>query len=163
MHQWQFSTHIISNCPARSCCMHEGRDRNYLMSYKKALCSPLLHISTVRLWFSVYIIKKFATVWCMNGETTIFGLCYKEALCWSLLHVSTSRLQFSVYIIKRFLDRCCCMQQWPDHDFRYILWKSLRSPLLRASMVWPKFSVYIITKLCARHWCLQHWHWDFCI
>ena len=68
MHQWQFSTYIITNCPARSCCMHEGWDRDYLMSYKKALCSPLLHVSMVRLWFSVYIIKKFMARHCWMHE-----------------------------------------------------------------------------------------------
>ena len=62
---------------------------------------------------------------CIYGETTIFGKYYKDALRSLSLHVSTARLRVSVYIIKMLAARCCCMHQWRDRDFWYMLYQKL--------------------------------------
>ena len=85
------SVYIIKKLCARRFHMHQQRDCDFRLYYKKNFV--------------------LAGATCINGETAIFGIYYKEALCSPLKHISTARPRFSVYIIKKLSARRCNMYQ----------------------------------------------------
>ena len=105
-----FSVYIIKKLVACSCCMHEGRDRNSFAYVIKKLCARCC------------CMYQKARLHAATARPGIFGIHHKEALCSPLLHGYMVRLQFSVYIIKKPCAHHCCMHEWRDCKFRYILY-----------------------------------------